>query len=75
MKIGFSASGMLTAATFLTEFRTVRADGDGTETIPWAHLDISGPADTAAGAHGVYGPGATGVSVRTLVVLAETFSA
>jgi leucyl aminopeptidase len=53
--------GTLTAGLFLQEFV---ADG-----IPWAHLDIAGPAMLDA-PDGEQGPGATGFGVRTLVQLA-----
>jgi leucyl aminopeptidase len=50
--------GMLVAATFLREFVP-----DG---LPWAHLDIAGPAFHAGGPYGYTGKGGTGVPVRTL---------
>ncbi len=52
--------GTLTAGLFLQEFV---ADG-----IPWAHLDIAGPAHLDE-ADGEQGPGATGFGVRTLLSL------
>ncbi len=39
--------------------------------IPWAHLDIAGPAFNGSGPHGYTGKGGTGVAVRTLLTLAE----
>ncbi len=54
--------GALYAAAFLREFV-----GDG---IPWAHLDIAGPAFNEGSAAGYTPKGATGVAVRTLVALA-----
>ena len=55
--IGERWGGAITAALFLVEFV-----GD----IPWAHLDIAGPAFTERG--GDYTPkGGTGVPVRTMV--------
>lgn len=42
--------------------------------IPWAHLDIAGPAD-ADSAYGYIAKGATGRPVRTLVALLEEFAA
>ena len=42
------------------------------EEIPWAHLDIAGPADSDA-TYGYIAKGATGVPVRTLVALIEDF--
>ncbi len=54
--------GMLIAGLFLLEFVP--------EGIPWLHLDIAGPALTHE-AHGYTPVGGTGVSVRSLVALAE----
>jgi leucyl aminopeptidase len=55
--IGERWGGAITAALFLAEFV-----GD----IPWAHLDIAGPAFTERG--GDYTPkGGTGVPVRAMV--------
>lgn len=56
--------GALTAAIFLREFV-----GD----VPWAHLDIAGPADTTA-AWDENVRGATGFGVRTLVNLLSGWS-
>jgi leucyl aminopeptidase len=39
--------------------------------LPWAHLDIAGPAFNTASAHGYTPVGGTGVAVRTLLGLAE----
>jgi leucyl aminopeptidase len=44
------------------------------EEIPWAHLDIAGPA-SADSAYGYIAKGATGVPVRTLVAALEEFAA
>ncbi len=57
--------GTLTAGLFLQEFV-----GEG---IPWAHLDIAGPAYLDQ-ADGEQGPGATGFGVRTLIALVEGWS-
>ncbi len=54
--------GALFAAAFLREFV---ADG-----IPWAHLDIAGPAFNDGAAFGYTPKGGTGSAVRTLVQLA-----
>jgi leucyl aminopeptidase len=56
--------GALTAALFLREFV-----GD----VPWAHVDIAGPADTTA-AWDENARGGTGFAVRTLVDLLATWS-
>lgn len=65
---GERMGGMITAALFLREF--VGDDTSGAQ-LPWAHLDIAGPAYNEAGAYGYTPVGATGHSVRTLVALAE----
>ncbi len=57
--------GALAAGLFLREFV-----GDG---IPWAHLDIAGPAD-ASEVHGEIVKGGTGFGVRTLVELLSRFT-
>ncbi len=54
--------GMLVAGLFLKEFVP--------ENVPWLHLDIAGPALTHE-AHGYTPVGGTGVTVRSLVALAE----
>jgi leucyl aminopeptidase len=55
--------GALTAGLFLKEFV-----GD----VPWAHLDIAGPA-RASSDDGYLTKGGTGFGVRTLIALAEGF--
>jgi leucyl aminopeptidase len=55
--------GALTAGLFLKEFV-----GD----VPWAHLDIAGPA-RASSEDGAITKGGTGFAVRTLVALAQRF--
>jgi leucyl aminopeptidase len=72
-KIGSTAGGMLLAGLFLQEFVGPRRD-DKNSRIPWAHLDIAGPANNAAGGYGFTGKGATGVTVRALLRLAEDIS-
>jgi leucyl aminopeptidase len=57
--------GALAAGLFLQEFV-----GDG---IPWAHVDIAGPAD-ASEVDGAIVKGGTGFGVRTLVELATSFA-
>jgi leucyl aminopeptidase len=71
VKPGNTAGGMLVAGVFLKEF--VGKDDSG-ETIPWAHLDIAGPAENKDGGYGFTVKGPTGVTVRTLLRLAEAFS-
>ena len=46
-------------------------DGVRRRPIPWAHLDIAGPAFNAGSAYGYTPAGGTGVGVRTLVGLVE----
>lgn len=56
--------GMLVAGHFLKEFVP-----DG---LPWAHLDVAGPAYNTGKPYGYNAPGGTGVPVRTLLaVLAD----
>ncbi len=71
MKPGNVAGGMLIAGHFLQEFVGPRRDSDKTNRIPWAHLDIAGSANNTNGAYGFTANGPTGVSVRTLITLAE----
>ena len=66
--IGEKMGGMMTAAVFLNEF--VGAGKDGSK-IPWAHLDIAGPAFNEGSAFGYTPKQATGVAVRTLVAYVE----
>jgi leucyl aminopeptidase len=56
--------GALTAAAFLSHFVP--------ESIPWAHLDIAGPAFNSSAAHDYVPAGGTGTSVRTLIALAHS---
>ncbi len=74
-KPGNTSGGMLIAAHFLKTF--VGSTGDGAEkrSIPWAHLDIAGVANNPGSPHGGIGKGPTGTTVRTLLRLAEEFSA
>jgi len=74
-KPGSTAAGMLLAAVFLREFVGRTSDADDAPRIPWAHLDIAGPANNAAGPFGYTPKGASGVMVRLLITLAEGFAA
>ncbi len=56
--------GMLTAGLFLKEFV-----GEG---IPWAHVDIAGPAFNDKGPKGHHPKGGTGFGVGTLLSLVES---
>jgi leucyl aminopeptidase len=61
------AGHMLQGGVFLSEF--VPAD------LPWAHMDIAGPAYHAGEPFGYWTKGGTGVPVRTLVALIEDIAA
>jgi len=56
---GKPAGGMLLAGIFMQEWVP--------DDLPWAHLDVAGPAFNSGGAYGYTGPGGTGVPVRTLL--------
>lgn len=66
--IGERMGGMMTAAVFLQEFIGKGKDG---ETIPWAHLDIAGPAFNEGSPYGYTPKQGTGMAVRTLVAYIE----
>ncbi len=73
-KPGNTAGGMLVAAHFLRAFvGTSGGDGPGAR-IGWAHLDIASAAYNSGAPYGAIGRGPTGVSVRTLLDLAESFA-
>lgn len=69
--------GMLNAAAFLREFVPERSDADPhpldkhASRIPWAHIDIAGPAFNDKAAYGYVPKGGTGVTVRTLMTYLE----
>ncbi|MFZ0529726.1 MAG: leucyl aminopeptidase [Propionicimonas sp.] len=63
---GDRPGGALTAAAFLSEFVPA--------SIPWAHLDIAGPAFNPGKAYDYTPADATGMSVRTLVALAHVLA-
>jgi leucyl aminopeptidase len=60
---GERMGGGLVAGLFLREFIPA--------SVPWAHLDIAGPAFNEGPPHGYTPSGGTGCAVRTLVRLAE----
>ena len=62
--VGDKSGGMLVAGVFLKEFVSPE--------IPWLHLDIAGPSYTEKAGYGYNPVGATGVTVRSLVTLAES---
>jgi leucyl aminopeptidase len=74
IKPGNTAGGMLLAGVFLQEFVGTTGPDAGAKAIPWAHLDIAGPAINGAGGYGYLSKGPTGVTVRTLLGLAEEIS-
>jgi leucyl aminopeptidase len=69
--IGERNGGMLVAGLFLAEFVPARGEGTEGSKVPWAHLDIAGPAFNAGRPHGYTPTGGTGVAVRTLLGLVE----
>lgn len=71
---GNTAGGALLAGVFLQEFVGRIGDADDAPRIPWAHLDIAGPAKSPAAPYGFTGKGPSAVSVRALIRLAESFS-
>ena len=74
VKPGNTAGGMLVAAAFLRDFVGSTGEGDDKRQIPWAHLDIAGPSYNGGGGYSFNAKGPTGVTVRTLIALAEDFS-
>jgi leucyl aminopeptidase len=74
VKPGNTAGGMLVGATFLKDFVGKTSDKPDAPQIPWIHLDIANTANNAAGAYGCTGAGPTGVAVRTLIDLAESYA-
>jgi leucyl aminopeptidase len=72
--MGERFGGMLVAGLFLKEFVGSRQDEEKTP-IPWAHLDIAGPAFNSGSAFGYTPSGGTGVAVRTLLRLVEAIAA
>jgi len=70
-KPGNTAAGMLLAGVFLQEFVGRTGDDQDAPRIPWAHLDIAGPANNGGAGFGWTPKGPSGVTVRLLVKLAE----
>jgi leucyl aminopeptidase len=75
VKVGSTAAGMLVAGVFLREFVGTVSDEVDAARIPWAHLDIAGPANNPAAPFGYTPKGPSGVTVRLLVRLAERLAA
>ena len=59
--------GMLVAGLFLREFVS--------EDVPWAHIDVAGPAFNTGSAWGYSPAGATGVPLRTMLAVLEDVAA
>ena len=74
IKPGNTAGGMMIAAAFLKDFIGTTGEGVDRRPIPWAHLDIAGPANNGGAGWGFTGKGPTGVAVRALIELADEFS-
>jgi leucyl aminopeptidase len=66
--IGDSYGGMLVAGTFLQDFVGKQDNG---QPIPWAHLDIAGPAFNQGDPYGYTPKGGTGAAVAAFVQFAE----
>ena len=62
---GSRQGGMLIAGLFLREFVEPQ--------VPWIHLDIASPAYNEQQPHGYTAVGGTGVAVRSLLALLESF--
>ncbi|MGC1208447.1 MAG: leucyl aminopeptidase [Ornithinimicrobium sp.] len=69
---GDRVAGAMIAATFLSEF--IGSDASGA-TLPWAHLDIAGPAYNDASAFGYTPKGGTGAGTRALIEFARSYVA
>jgi len=74
-KPGSTAAGMLLASVFLREFVGRTGSEPDAPRIPWAHLDIAGPANNPGSPFGYTPKGPSGVMVRLLVRLAERLAA
>ncbi|MFT4123959.1 MAG: leucyl aminopeptidase [Microbacteriaceae bacterium] len=74
VKPGNTAGGMLIAGVFLREFVGFAGEGAQRRRIPWAHLDIAGPASNDGAGYGYTGKGATAIAVRSLIALAESMA-
>ena len=68
-KPGNTLGGMLVGGLFLREFIGVDSDGNR---LPWAHLDIAGPAENSSGPWGYTPKGPTGALTRTLLEIVGT---
>ncbi|WP_238695378.1 leucyl aminopeptidase family protein [Ornithinimicrobium flavum] len=71
---GERSAGAMVAATFLKEFVGTRGEGEDAQQIPWAHLDIAGPAYNEKTPWGYRPKGGTGAGVRSLIELARSYA-
>ncbi|AXH95608.1 leucyl aminopeptidase [Ornithinimicrobium avium] len=71
---GERSAGASVAGTFLREFVGKRGEGEDAADIPWAHLDIAGPAYNEKTPWGYSPKGATGSGVRALVEVARSLA-
>jgi leucyl aminopeptidase len=74
IKQGNTAAGMLVGATFLQQFIGKTSDKEDAPLIPWIHLDVANTANNAGAPFGVVASGPTGVAVRTLIKLSESYA-
>jgi leucyl aminopeptidase len=68
---GKRSGHMMQGGAFLQHFVGTRGEGADATPIPWAHLDIAGPANNTGAAYGFTPKGPTGAAVRTLIALTE----
>ncbi|MBC7309452.1 MAG: leucyl aminopeptidase [Tetrasphaera sp.] len=71
---GDQFGGMLTAGIFLSEFIGAPKSGKDDERIPWAHVDIAGPAWNDKAPWGHTPKGATGFGVAGLLSVLESYA-
>lgn len=74
--LGYRWGGMLSAGLFLAEFVGKTGGKKAAEDaprIPWAHLDIAGPAFVDDKPHGYNPKGGTGVGVRTMLGVLRSY--
>lgn len=72
---GSTLGGMLVAGLFLEEFVGTTGEGDDQRPIPWAHLDIAGPASNSSSPWGYTPKGPTGALTRSLIELVRGLDA
>lgn len=75
--LGDRWGGMLSAGLFLREFVGKVGGEDAADDaprIPWAHLDIAGPSYSRGDSYGYATAGGTGIGVRTMLTLIESYA-